>query len=120
MDLGRVNLSDPRLTALLEQGATPDEFEGIAREAVEGHKGFAWVLAVLQSRRAEAAAITLAPKAEDLTPWHETRAGIEAKGAELGIGAWDENAFQQGRGEQWPAYRNRVFKAAGHNAVRAA
>lgn len=62
MDLLRVNLQDPRLTALLEQGATADEFEGLAREAVAGNKGFAWVLAVLPSRRSAAAAIALQPR----------------------------------------------------------
>lgn len=46
-------------------------------------------------------------------PWHETRAGIEARGVELGIGRWDEAASQLGRGEAWPSYRARVFAAAG-------
>ena len=64
MDLLRVNLQDPRLTALLEQGATADEFEGLAREAVAGGKGFAWVLAVLPQRRQQAAGIALAPRAQ--------------------------------------------------------
>ena len=55
------NPGDPRLLALLAQGATEAEFVGIAAEAYAGGKGFAWVLAVLQKRRTEAAAINLAP-----------------------------------------------------------
>lgn len=59
--LQAVNPGDPRLIALLEQGATVEELSGVAAEAVEKAKGFAWVLAVVQSRRTEAAAIVLAP-----------------------------------------------------------
>lgn len=59
--LAETNPGDPRLLALLEQGATEAEFAGIAAEAVAKGKGWAWVLAVLQARRAEAAAIRLAP-----------------------------------------------------------
>lgn len=56
-----VNPGDPRLLALIAQGATAAEFEGLAAEAVSKGKGFAWVLVVLSKRREEAAAITLAP-----------------------------------------------------------
>ncbi len=57
------SLDAPRFIALVGQGATPDEFEAIGREAVaKGIKApFPWVLTVLQSRRTEAAAIVLAP-----------------------------------------------------------
>ena len=51
--------------------------------------------------------------------WHETRKGIEAKGVELEIGLWDQNAFEIGRGEPWPTYQARVFRAAGHQPLRA-
>lgn len=61
--LSDTNPGDPRLIALLEQGATLEEFAGIAEEAVRKKRGFAWVLTVLQSRRAEAAQIALAPPA---------------------------------------------------------
>jgi hypothetical protein len=59
-----INLDDPRLTALIAQGATPAEFEGLAREAVKSgkQKPISWVLAVLPQRRAEAAKTSLAPK----------------------------------------------------------
>ncbi len=46
-------------------------------------------------------------------PWHESRVGIEAKGAELGLGRWDQDAFEHGRGMPWPTYRARVLRAAG-------
>lgn len=46
--------------------------------------------------------------------WHESRSGIEAKGAELGIGVWDRDAWEKGRGGiDWATYSARVFKAAG-------
>lgn len=64
------SLDDPRFIALVGQGATPEEFEAIGREAVaKGVKApFAWVLTVLQSRRTEAAAIVLAPIAAPAPP----------------------------------------------------
>lgn len=63
--LAQTNPGDPRLLALLQQGATPEELAGIAAEAAQANppKGFAWVLKVVQSRRAEAQAINLAPPA---------------------------------------------------------
>lgn len=66
VDLVRLNLDDPRVAALIDQGATPDEFEGVGREAVK--RGIAnpvgWICAALVGRRAEAAAMTLAPKVD--------------------------------------------------------
>lgn len=63
--LAQTNPGDPRLLALLEQGATVEELAGIAAEASQHTppKGFAWVLKVVQSRREEAKAIALAPPA---------------------------------------------------------
>lgn len=46
-------------------------------------------------------------------PWHSTRAGIEAKGRELGLGGWDQRSFELGQGESFPAYERRVRRAAG-------
>lgn len=56
-----VNPSDPRLAALLAQGVTADELAAIAAEGVAKGKGWAWVLAVVQSRRVEAAQIAITP-----------------------------------------------------------
>lgn len=66
VDPTTVNLSDPRLAELLRQGAVPDEFAGLAREAIAKGIGgvWPWVLKVLPERRAQAAAIALAPKVE--------------------------------------------------------
>lgn len=81
-----VNPGDPRLLALLEQGATEAEFAGIAAEAVDKGKGFAWVLAVLQSRRAEAAEIALAPPpAEDPEAWKRSRSGVINRANAIGF-----------------------------------
>jgi hypothetical protein len=53
--------------------------------------------------------------ADDLAnPWHETQSGIRRKGEELGLGDWDEQAFHDGRGENFITYRTRVYRAAGH------
>lgn len=113
--LAAVNPGDPRLLALIAQGATVAEFEGLTAEAVEKRKGFAWVLAVLAARRADVAELRLAPSAEEATPWHEGgRKAIEGKAATLGIGPWDEVQ------EQWHQYRARVFKAAGFTPERSA
>lgn len=68
--VGMVNPADPRLLALLEQGATAEEFKGLAVEAVEKRiqQPFGWILKVLASRREEAAAIALAPAAPAAPP----------------------------------------------------
>ena len=52
--------------------------------------------------------------------WSETRAGIESMGERLGLGAWDEAAFNQGQGEAFPVYERRVraaVEAAGQTSV---
>ena len=70
-----LNLADPRLQALIEQGAQPAEFQGLAAEAVR--KGidnpFPWVLKTLPARRAEAAALQLAQPAPASVPSNDTR-----------------------------------------------
>lgn len=57
------NPGDPRLLALLAQGVTVPELEGIATEAAGKGKGWAWALAAITARRTEAAAIRVAPNA---------------------------------------------------------
>ena len=45
--------------------------------------------------------------------WTCTRSGIEAKGVELGLGRWDQPAFEAGRGgETFQRYEARVRAAA--------
>jgi len=102
-----VNPGDPRLAALLAQGATQAEFVGLAEEAVAKGKGFAWVLVALQSRRAEAAAIALAPTpqqqaAADPDTWTRTQSGVINRAASLGLEPWDGIS-------PWEAYRRHVI-----------
>lgn len=80
VDLSKLNLSDPRLTKLLEQGATPEEFEGIAREAVEQHiaQPVGWICTVLASRRAKAAEMHLAPAVPAASPAHRRAEALTA------------------------------------------
>lgn len=113
--LQATNPGDPRLLALIEQGATLPEFEGIAAEAVSKGKGWAWVLTVLPARRIEAAAIALPPaqKAQQADPmaWASTRRGVTDRAVSLGIGAWDESNAAAGTGPSWPEYRSEVIAA---------
>jgi uncharacterized protein YdaU (DUF1376 family) len=85
----RTNPSDPRLLALVQQGATPDEFAGLAAEAIDRgiSEPWAWVLKVLPARRQEAAGVELAqPAAAQPKPnaWADTDAGLRAMAAQLG------------------------------------
>ena len=110
--LSAVNPGDPRLLALLAQGATEAEFAGLAAEAVAKGKGFAWVLVALQARRAEAAEIALTPTPrEDPNAWAKTRSGVVNRACQLGIGPFDEVAAHVGSGPSWSAYRIRVINA---------
>jgi hypothetical protein len=101
--LGETNPGDPRFLALLAQGATEAEFVGIATEAVAKARGWAWVLKVVQARRKEAADIALAPKPDDPMAWRKSVAGVQAKGAELGI--------YPGPDEKLEAFERRVLAA---------
>lgn len=59
--------------------------------------------------------------ADDALPWHQTRKGIEDQGEALGIGRWDQDAWERGSGgDAWPQYEARVFAAAGHSPRKAA
>lgn len=43
--------------------------------------------------------------------WRDGRSSVEAMGVRLGLGKWDEAAFQVGRGEGFKAYEARVVSA---------
>lgn len=43
--------------------------------------------------------------------WPDTRSGVEALGERLGLGRWDQAAFDCGQGEAFPAYERRVQQA---------
>lgn len=102
--LQSTNPSDPRLLALLEQGATVAEFAGVAAEAFEKRKGWAWVLAVVAARRNEANEIALAPAIEaDPMAWSETRDGVINRACALALEPYD------GIGN-WQKYRRHVIE----------
>lgn len=52
--------------------------------------------------------------------WAESRSGVEAMGEKLGLGRWDQAAFERSDGEDWLQYRARVFRAAGLTPRKAA
>ena len=110
-------VGDARLLALVLQGATEAEFTDAAKAATKAGKGWGWLLSRVEGRRADAAAIALAPAVT--APWHETRSGIVAKGVELGIGEWDQDAFDHGRGESFAVYTAKVQRAANSEGATA-
>lgn len=65
VDMTQVGMTDPRIDALLEQGATPAEFGDVAREAVQREikKPLGWICSAMVGRRAEAAKIAASPGA---------------------------------------------------------
>ncbi|WP_157119053.1 hypothetical protein [Azohydromonas lata] len=105
--------NDSRLHALLGQGAGVAEIVAVVNEAADKGKSWPWALTVVERRRGDAARIDLAPAPPpDPNAWTATRSGIEAKGAELGLGRWDQDAFDHGQGETFAAYTERVRRAA--------
>lgn len=107
--MAQVNPGDPRLLALIAQGATVEEFEGIAEEAVAKSKGFAWVLTVLASRREEAAQLRLAPTqqqldAQDPEAWTRNWTQVEDRALNLGMNRWNPADALTGRGLTKPQY----------------
>ncbi len=81
LDKTTVNTADPRLMALIEQGATPAEFEGVGREAVAKGKGVAWVLVTLAARRTEAAAMAARPGKHAGFQAKDYREGVASDGS---------------------------------------
>ena len=64
-----------------------------------------WILGAVEGRRRDAASAgTIQVVVKE---WHETASGIEAKAADLGI----KKRFDEG----FPAFKARVFEAAGLN-----
>lgn len=55
--LSNLSTSHPKLLALIAAGATVQEFVDAAQKAVDGGKGFAYALAVVEGQRREAAAM---------------------------------------------------------------
>lgn len=107
-----LNLEDPRITALLAAGATPEEFAGIAAEAVAAkvHSPVGWICTTLAGRRQKAAQLVAgmpaaaAPPPPDPMTWRSTTAGVQRMAAQLGMGPPRD-------AETWPAYETRVVAA---------
>jgi hypothetical protein len=99
------NPGDPLLLTLLEQGATEAEFVDSAEAALRSTpaKGWGWILSRVQKRRAEAAAIALAPKPADDRAWRKTDLGIRAMAQQLGVKSRPDESFE--------AWDRRVFTA---------
>jgi hypothetical protein len=114
-----VNPGHPELLELLAGGCTEAELAGAAVVAVGKGKGFAYALGVLRGQRGEAAQRAAAGVAVPIvsgqvaTNWRATRSGIDAKGVELGLGKWDQSAFEHGQGEPFARFEARVVAAAG-------
>jgi hypothetical protein len=102
-----VHASNPELVALYKQGVDADEFRAAARIAASAGKGLAYALGAVKNRLADAATISSGPVAP-VGKWDATRSGIESKGSELGLGSWDEAAFNVGKGESFSSYEGRV------------
>ncbi len=112
------NPAHPLLGALLHAGAAVHEFDGAARAALaKNNKTFAYVLGIVKRQREDAANLTLhqgaLPGARH-KPWFLSSSGIEAKARELNV--------VQDHDESFPAFKGRVFVAAGvtRDMVRAA
>jgi hypothetical protein len=108
-----VNPADPRLLALLEQGVALDELTAVASEASNKGKGFAWILAAVEGRRADAARIHLEQR-EDADPRCELPSSVDAKARALGLPVWD--AYQarlmaQGEVPVFQVFRRQVLEA---------
>jgi len=107
-----VNPSNPKLLALLTAGIPENEFGDLADEPGARGKSLAWILAAIEGRRRDAAAAGTVQVV--VKEWHETASGIEAKAVELGIPRETENGI-----DAFPAFKDRVFAAAGIHAEAA-
>lgn len=94
-----VNLQFAKLADYMREGHKPQDV--IKHSIAGGYQG------LFPPKAAPGAAASLHPG-----DWRETRSGIEGKGKELGLPAWDQAAFESGTGETFKAYTSRVFKAA--------
>jgi hypothetical protein len=108
-----VNPADPRLLALLGQGVALDELTAVASEASDKGKGFAWILAAVEGRRADAARIHLEQR-EDADPNCELPSSVDARAHELGMPDWagyQAERLPKGITPVYQAYRRAVLDA---------
>lgn len=100
------NPSDPSALALLERGATLEQFEDTAREAMSKgiRRPWPWVLATLAGRLDEAAVVAAGPSVQpDPLAWRKTFDGVQRRAAELGLSPRP--------GEMLPDFERRVLTA---------
>ena len=102
----------------LVKAGVPDEAWKSAAKVAQGNgKGFAYLVGVVKRQVREAAALSVAGvpvlSGQMATDWRATRSGIDAKGVELGLGKWDQDAFEHGQGEPFARFEARVVAAAG-------
>jgi hypothetical protein len=108
--IAAVNPSHPTLQALVQAGATVGEFADAAKAATGKRDPFAYVLGVVEGRRAQALTVakSLHAPPPDPNAWQDTHDGVINRGANLGM-QWDH-----GITEDWHAFKRRVIAA--HNA----
>lgn len=115
------NAHHPRLLALVQSGATVEEFLAFADKAKLTDNAFPYLLGCVEGERKRAAATAgqlhqgVMPgqaKPED-DPEYRTRPSVERLAEKHGLRAWDQC-------EPFPAYRQRVLQRAGIEPRRAA
>jgi len=110
--LSSIKASRPELSAWLSKGVTVDQLADAAREAAtrRARSPVAYAFTVVADRLAAAAGVAAGADVPSVA-WDSGRGSIEAKGIELGLGRWNEGAFQVGDGETFAAYTARVRAA---------
>jgi uncharacterized protein YdaU (DUF1376 family) len=99
-DLGYIDInpSHPKLQAMLEAGATLDEFVNAAKIAKPGNKKFTYLIGTVEGMRKQAALENVTQgnfaEAAAAKAWRKTDDGIVAKAKELKIGTAGLNKFQ--------------------------
>jgi hypothetical protein len=115
------NAHHPRLLALVQSGATVEEFMAFADKAKLTDNAFPYLLGCVEGERKRAAAtagqlhqgaMPGQAKPED-DPEYRTRPSVERLAAQHGMARWDEC-------ETFDLYRARVLKRAGIDPRRAA
>lgn len=106
--LADVSATHPKLVALLDAGIAPAELVDAAASSVSKGQGFAYAMARAEGRRRDAAAVAALPDAPAVAAVDpDSRAGIEASAAALGLAGWNQAS------EQWPQFAARVRRARG-------
>lgn len=106
---------DPRLRALVDAKVSIEEFQGIAREAIEKRKGFPWALVTLQNRRADVAANPVADKPE--VDWRTSRSTIVARAVQLGLQTWEQVEAEHIRRGKTPSFSQYLLQIEAADAA---